>query len=63
MVCVGAMWLVRFKAALVRHIGGRRSAGRLNFPLISRDEGPKVEITNADIDVVFEAEEVERHRQ
>lgn len=42
---------------------GRRPAGRLSFPLIGRDGGPKVEVTNADIDAAFEAEDVERYRR
>lgn len=35
-----------------------RSDGRLNFPLIGRQGGSKVDITNADIDAVFAAEDV-----
>lgn len=47
----------------VRGVSHRRAAGRLNFPLIGRDEGPKAEVTNADIEAAFEAEDVERYRQ
>lgn len=47
----------------VRGISQGRAAGRLNFPLIGRDEGPKVEVTNADIDAALAAEDVERYRQ
>jgi len=46
----------------VRGVSRGRSAGRLNFPLIGRAGGPKVEVTNADIDAVFEAEDIERYR-
>jgi hypothetical protein len=47
----------------VRGVVRGRSARRLNFPLIGRDEGPKVDVTSADIDAAFEAEDVERYRQ
>jgi hypothetical protein len=47
----------------VRGVGRGRTAGRLHFPLIGRDEEPKVEVTNADIDAVFEAEDAERYGQ
>jgi hypothetical protein len=47
----------------VRGVSRGRSAGRVSFPLIGRDEGPKVEVANADIDAVFEAEDLERYRQ
>jgi hypothetical protein len=47
----------------VRGVSSGRSPGRLTFPLIGRDEGPKVEVTNADIDAAFDAEDVERYRR
>jgi hypothetical protein len=47
----------------VRGVARGPSARRLNFPLIGRDEGPKVDITNADIDAAFEAEDTERYSQ
>jgi len=40
-----------------------RSKGRLSFPLIGRGGEPKVDVTNADIEAVFAAEDVERYRQ
>jgi hypothetical protein len=43
---------------------GRGSrAGRLTFPLIGRDDGPRVDVTNTDIEASFEAEDVERYSQ
>jgi hypothetical protein len=47
----------------VRGIGRSRVSGRLDFPLIGRDAGPKVEITNADIDAALAAEDLERYGQ
>ena len=41
---------------------GPAAAGRL-LPLIGRDGRPGVEVTNADIEASFEAEDVERYRQ
>lgn len=41
--------------------GGTRTGGRLALPLIGRDEGPKVELTNADIEAAFEIDDVERY--
>ena len=43
--------------------GRGRTAGRLTFPLIGRDDGPRVEVTNADIEASFEAEDVGRYGQ
>lgn len=43
--------------------GRDRPAGRLNFPLIGRDGEPGVEVTNADIEASFEAEDAERYGQ
>ena len=36
------------------------SVGRLSFPLIGRDSEPKVDISNADIEAAFTAEDIER---
>ncbi len=47
----------------VRSPGQDRSAGRITFPLIGRDAGPRAEVTNADIEAAFEAEDVERYGQ
>ncbi len=55
-----------FTRAIAHEVRGAsrgRSAGRLTFPLIGRDERPKVNVTNAEINGVFEAEDVERYRQ
>lgn len=49
-----------------RHPASRpaaRATGRLTFPMIGRDEGPKVNVTNADIDAAFAAEDVDRYGQ
>ena len=43
--------------------GQTRPAGRLTFPLIGRDSDPRVEVTNADIAAVLEAEDIERYGQ
>jgi hypothetical protein len=40
-----------------------RPAGRVTFPLIGRDDGPRVEVANADIEAAFEAEDIERFGQ
>lgn len=40
-----------------------RSGGRVRFPLVGQDEGPKVDVTNADIDAAFAAEDAERYGQ
>jgi hypothetical protein len=46
------------------HAPGRaRPAGRLTFPLIGRDDGPRVEVTNADIEAAFADEDIERYGQ
>ena len=47
----------------VRSPGRDRSAGRVNLPLIGRDGEPGVEVTNADIEAAFEAEDMERYGQ
>jgi hypothetical protein len=43
--------------------GRARPAGRLAFPLIGRDEDPRVEITSEDIAAAIEAEDIERYGQ
>jgi hypothetical protein len=53
-----------FARAVAHEVGIQsrtRTAGRLVLPLIGRDEGPRVELTNADIDAAFEAEDIERY--
>jgi hypothetical protein len=53
-----------FTRAIAHEVGnpGRgRPAGRLAFPLIGQDSEPRVEVTNADIAAVFEAEDTERY--
>lgn len=45
----------------VRGVSRDRVTGRLTFPMIGRDEGPKVNVTNADIDAAFSAEDVDRY--
>jgi hypothetical protein len=47
----------------VRNPGRGRPAGRLTLPLIGRAGGPTIEVTNADIEASFEAEDIERHSQ
>ena len=47
----------------VRSPGRARPAGRITFPLIGRDAEPRVEVTNADIEAAFEAEDIERYGQ
>ncbi len=53
-----------FTRAIAHELGSpeRVQPGRrLSFPLIGRAEGPKVDVTNADIEAVFEAEDIERY--
>ena len=53
-----------FTRAVAHEVGIQsrtRAGGRLALPLIGRDEGPKVELTNADIEAAFEAEDLERY--
>lgn len=45
----------------VRGVSRGRATRRLSFPLIGRDERPRVDITSADIDAVLAAEDVERY--
>ena len=55
-----------FTRAIAHEVGTARRtgpAGRLSFPLIGRDSDPKVEVTNADIAAVLDAEDVERYGQ
>lgn len=47
----------------VRGVSRGRASARLSFPLIGRDEGPKVDVTNADIEAAFSAEDAERYGQ
>lgn len=41
--------------------GKARAGGRLTFPLIGHDDDAKVELTNADIEAAFDADDVERY--
>jgi hypothetical protein len=53
-----------FTRAVAHEVGIQsraRTGGRLVLPLIGRDEGPKVALTNADIEAAFEAEDIERY--
>jgi hypothetical protein len=55
-----------FTRAIEHEVGGPqkgRSAGKVTFPLIGRDSEPRVEVTNADIEAAFDAEDVERYGQ
>ena len=45
----------------VRSPGRARPGGRLDFPLIGRDEEPRLDVTNADIEAAFAAEDAERY--
>ena len=45
----------------VRQTGQRRAAGRVSFPLIRSHDGPKVDITNADIEDALATDDVERY--
>ena len=41
-----------------------RKHGRIGFPLVgTSDAEPKVDVTNAEIAAVFEADDVEKYRQ
>jgi hypothetical protein len=55
-----------FARAIAHEVGSPsrgRSASRLTFPLIGRHSEPKVELSNGDIAVVLEAEDIERSGQ
>lgn len=39
----------------------RKTRIRLPFPFIGTEGGPKINLTNADIEAIFEAEDVERY--
>jgi hypothetical protein len=55
-----------FTRAVAHEVGAQtrtRTGGRLTLPLIGRDAGPKVEVTNADIEAALEAEDIERYGQ
>ena len=41
----------------------RASGGRLVLPLIRSAAGPKVDVTNDDIEAAFDAEDIERYGQ
>jgi hypothetical protein len=44
----------------VRSVGHSRATGRLSFPLIGRNEQPKADVTPADIEAAFAAEDIEK---
>lgn len=46
-----------------RNPGQDRPAGRLTFPLMGLDDGPTIEVTNADVEAAFEAEDIDQHSQ
>ena len=53
-----------FTRALAREVQAPRSprsSRRLVVPLIGRDQEPRVELTNADMHAVLEAEDIERY--
>lgn len=54
-----------FAKALTHEIGAgtrHRKTGRVSLPLIAtRDAQPKVDITNAGIEAIFEAEDIEKY--
>jgi plasmid stability protein len=55
-----------FTRAVAHEVGIRtrsNAGGRLALPLIGRADGPKAELTNADIEAAFEAEDIERYGQ
>jgi hypothetical protein len=55
-----------FTRAIAQEVGnpGRTGpAGRLTLPLIGQEGEPRVEVTNADIAAIFEAEDIERYGQ
>jgi hypothetical protein len=55
-----------FTRAIAYEVGnpGRaRPAGLLTLPLIGRESGPQVELTNADIEASLEPEDIERYSQ
>lgn len=56
-----------FTRAVAREVGMSTRPGtggaRLTLPLIGSDERPKVEVTNADIEAAFDAEDIERYGQ
>jgi hypothetical protein len=55
-----------FARAIAHEVGssGRsRVRGRLNFPLVGEDAEPRAELTNADIEAAFAAEDIERYGQ
>lgn len=55
-----------FTRAIAHELRGPRAArkaGRVALPLIGQDSEPRVEVTNADIEAAFEAEDAERYGQ
>jgi hypothetical protein len=53
-----------FTRAVEREVGvpgDTRTRGRLTFPLIGSGNGPKVEVTNTDIETAFATEDVRRY--
>jgi hypothetical protein len=56
-----------FTRAVAHEVGKSTRPGtggaRLALPLIGSDEEPKAEVTNADIEAAFGAEEIERYGQ
>lgn len=53
-----------FTRAVAHEVGIQsrtRTGGRLVLPLIGHDEEPKVDLTNADIEASFAAEDIERY--
>lgn len=48
----------------VRHHPGRQGDRRVKLPLVgANDDGPLINLTNEDIEAIFEAEDAERYGQ
>lgn len=41
--------------------GRARKAGRVSLPLVGRDGDPAVDVSNTDIEAVFDAEDIEQY--
>lgn len=55
-----------FARALAHEVGrplGRREGARVELPLIGSDDGPKVDVTNADIEAALSAADAERYAE
>lgn len=53
-----------FTRAVAHEVGApsrARTGGRITLPLIGQSEGPRVDVTNADIEAVLDADDIERY--